>query len=88
MTIVPSLSSSSFPWFFTQGAGSSTMIDGRLCLLYLDGLSLGLGRFSSPASTMCLEETQQRQDRNPIVKSVACVRCGRRACRGRTDRDL
>lgn len=76
MTIVPSLRSSSLPWFVTQGAGSSTTIDGKLCLLYLDGLTRGRGRFSSSLSAMCLEEMQQRLDRNPMANSVVCVRCG------------
>ena len=73
MTIVPSLRSSSLLWSFTQGAGSSTTIDGRFCLLYFGGLSLGLGRFSSSASEVCLEEMQHRLDRNPIASSVICV---------------
>jgi len=77
MTIVPSLRSSSLLWFFTQGAGSSTMMDGKFCLLYLGGLSLRLGSFSPGVSVVCLEEMQQRLDRNPMAKSVFCVRCGR-----------
>jgi len=68
MTIVPSLRNSSLSWFFaTQGAGSSTIIDGKLCLLYLGGLFLRIGCFSSSASVVCLEEMQQRPDRNPIA---------------------
>lgn len=74
MTIVPSLRISSLLWPVVQGAGSSTMIDGKFCLLYLDGLSLGLGRFSSSTSVVCLEDMQQRLDRNPITKPVFCVR--------------
>lgn len=84
MTIVPSLRSSSLPWFVTQGAGSSTMIEGKLCLLYLDGLSLGLGRFSSSVSVVCLE-MQQRLDKNPMANSVFRVRRGRGVCGKRTD---
>jgi len=76
MTIIPSPCSSNLPWFTTQGAGSSTTIDGKFCLLYLGGLSLGLGRFSSSASVVCSEEMQQRRERNPIASSVLCVRCG------------
>jgi len=76
MTIVPSLRSSSLPWFVTQGAESSTTIDGKFCLLYFDGLSLRLGRFSSSASVVYLDETQQRLDRNPIANPALCVRCG------------
>lgn len=75
MTIAPSLRRSSLLWLLvTQGAGSSTIIDGKLCLLYFGGLSLRLGRLSS--SAMCLEETQQRRDKNPIASSVICVRSG------------
>ena len=71
MAIVPSLRSSSLLWSFaTQGGGFSTIIDGRLCLLYFGGLSLGLRRFSPSASVVCLEEMQQRPDRNPIASSV------------------
>lgn len=73
MTIVPSLLSSSLLWFVTQGAGSSTMIDGRFCLLYRDGLFLRLGCFSSSVSMVCLEEIQQRLDRNPIVNPVSAL---------------
>jgi hypothetical protein len=75
MTIAPSLRRSSLLCFFaTQGAGSSTIIDGKLCLLYFGGLFLGLGRFSSSASAKCLEETQQRLDKKPIANSVTRVR--------------
>jgi len=78
MTIAPSLRRSSLLWFLvTQGAGSSTIIDGKLCLLYFGGLFLGLGRFSLSVSAKCLEETQQSPDRNPITSSVICVRNGR-----------
>lgn len=80
MTTVPSLCTSSLPWFVTQGAGSSTTIEGRFCLLYLDGLSLGLGRFSSSASVVCSEEMQQSLDRNPMANSVFFVRCDGGAC--------
>ena len=73
MTNVPSLRSSSLLWFVTQGAGSSTMIDGKFCLLYLEGLSLGLGRFSSSASVVYLEEMQQKRDRNPMADSVSML---------------
>ena len=85
MTMVPSPRNSSLLWFFTQGAGSSTTMDGKFCLLYLDGLSLLLGCFSSDASVVCLEEMQQRLDRNPMANSEFCVRCGRGVGR---ERDL
>ena len=81
MTNVPSSRNSSLPWFFTQGAGSSTIMDGKFCLLYLEGLSLRLGSFSSGVSVVCLEEMQQRLDKNPMAKPVLCVRCGRGAWR-------
>ena len=75
MTIMPSLRNSSLSCFFaTQGAGSSTTIDAKLCLLYLGGLSLRIGRFSSSASMVYLEETQQRPDRNPIASWFCSLR--------------
>lgn len=77
MVIVPSSSSSSLPWFVTQGAGSSTTIDGKLSLLYFGGLVLRLG-FSE--SVVCLDETQQRLDRNPIADFGTCVRRGWEMC--------
>jgi len=75
MTIAPSLLRTSLLWFLAaHGAGSSTIIDGRLRLLYFGGLFLGLGRFSSFAPIICLEETQQRPDKNPIATSAVHVR--------------
>ena len=75
MTIAPSLLRTSLLWFLAaHGAGSSTIIDGRLRLLYFGGLFLGLGRFSSFAPIICLEETQQRPDKNPIASSAVYVR--------------
>ena len=72
MATVPSARSSSLPWFVTQGAESSTTIEGRFSLLYF-GLVLRLG-FGFSSSAMCLDETQQRIDSNPIADSASCIR--------------
>ena len=52
-------------------------IDGKLCLLYLGGLSLGFG-FSrcslscASASVVWPHETEQKLDKNPLADAVSC----------------